>query len=522
MSFSTAVIRLAPRSLRPARLSREGISWPAAIAIALMAAGIPLWWLSLSGIALTRMTDVGLGSVLPIGTWVSIGMVTVACAAAWQSGSEPVMLTGILSTILVLFGLGVLGEPTMRFATTWQHVGIANYIATTGSVDPHIDAYFNWPGFFILSAFLSSAAGLKNIEPIARIAPLFFNAMYLIPLVAIGRSLFVDRRVIWLGVWLFFVNNWIGQDYYSPQGLGFFMYLVVIALLLRWFKGTPPTAFATGKRLAGFAFPLRLPHTLTRNRTLIADVRSMPSQRVVLIVAIIVITTAVAASHQFTPFAMTSATAALVLVGWSRLRTLPLGIVMITLLWAAYMAATYLSGHLHSLVSEVGAVNSTVNANVGGRLHGSAGHELIVKLRLITTALLWAVATLGFLRRARSGHLNVALLALAISAFPLLALQSYGGEAILRIALVTMPFMAFSAACAFVPGDSEAAVSELPGRAWHVSASCWSRCSPSIDTATSGWTTSRRMSSQACRRYTAWRPPDPISTPPTTLCPGDI
>lgn len=459
MSVSSAVVGLAPSSARGIQLSRKAVGWPTAIAIALMGGGIVLWSLSLSAIALSQMTDLGLGSVLPLGTWISIVLVTGGCAVAWRCGSETLMVTGILSTILVLFGLGVLGEPTMRFATTWQHVGIASYIATHGSVNPNIDAYFNWPGFFSLSAFISTEAGLKNIEPIARAAPLFFNAMYFIPLVSIGRSLFADRRVIWLGVWLFFVNNWIGQDYYSPQGLGFFMYLVVMAVLLRWFKGSPRSAFATGTWSSRLGPVSRLPRILGRRATFIADAPSTPSQRVLLIVAIVVITTAIVASHQFTPFALISSTAALTVIGWCRLRTLPLGILLITLLWAAYMAVTYLSGHLHALTSDVGALNATLNANVGGRLHGSVGHEYVVKLRLAATALLWVVAALGFLRRARGGQLNIALLVLAVSAFPLLVLQSYGGEALLRIALVSMPFMAFSAACLFVPAADDVPMS---------------------------------------------------------------
>ncbi len=462
MSSSSAVVRLPSGSQRAIRLSRSAIGWPSAIAVVLMAVGVVIWWLSLSDIALGQMTDLGLASVLPAGTWVSFGLITVGFGLAWWFGSDTLIVAGILATILALFGLGVLGEPTMRFATTWQHVGIADFIATHGYVNPNIDAYFNWPGFFITSAFLSKVAGLRNIEPIARAAPLFFNAMYLIPLVSIGRSLFTDRRVIWLGVWLFFVNNWIGQDYYSPQGFGFFMSLVVIAVILRWFKWTPRTTDTVGRwssRL-GMATLASLPRRLSQKAAIVADAPSTGSQRVLLIVAIIMITTTVAASHQFSPFAMVAGTAALSVIGWCRLRTLPLGILLITLTWVMYMSVIYLSGHLHSLTASLGAITSTVNSNVGGHVNGSPGHQLIVKMRLFTTALLWIVAALGFLRRARAGQLSLGLLALAISPFPLLVLQSYGGEVLLRIALFSMPFMALSAASLFVPVGNEVRIAK--------------------------------------------------------------
>ena len=462
MSSTSAVLRVPSSSQRDVRLSRSAIGWPTAIAAALMVVGVVIWWLSLSHIALGQMTDLGLGSVLPAGTWISFGLITAGFGLAWWFGSDALIAAGILATILALFGLGVLGEPTMRFSNAWQHVGIADFIATHGYVNPNIDAYFNWPGFFIMSAFLSKVAGLKNIEPIARAAPLFLNVMYLIPLVSIGRSLFVDRRVAWLGVWLFFVNNWIGQDYYSPQGLGFFLYLTVMAVVLRWFKWTrrPPDALATRSPRRGTRTLLRLFGRVSGKAALVADAPSTGSQRVILILAIVIIATSVAASHQFSPFAMVASTFALIIIGWCSIRTLPLGILLITMLWTVYMAVIYLTGHLHSLTESVGAIGSTVNQNVGGRVAGSPGHQLIIRMRLFTTALVWVVAALGFLKRARTGHMSLGLLFLAGSPFPLLALQSYGGEAVLRITLFSMPFMALSAACLFVPAGSERPISK--------------------------------------------------------------
>ena len=436
-------VRLAPNPTRELSLTRSNVSAWTVLVGALLTVGIAAWSLSLSSIPLDRMDDLGIGPVLPPGIWVGIALVTVGFAVAWWRGSEPQMALGVLATILVLHGIGVLGEPTMRFATAWQHVGIADYIATHGAVDPNIDAYFNWPGFFALSGFVSSAMGLENIEPVARFAPLFLNVMYLMPLVVIGRALFDDRRLVWLGIWLFYAYNWIGQDYFSPQGLAFFLYLVVLAVVLRWFKGFSHSGPNGRARRWG---------RLTRQLKVVPDTPSTAGQRVLLVGVIAVLVAAIVASHQLTPFALVTATVALALVGWDRLRTLPVAVLLMTLLWAAYMAITYLTGHIHELASDVGAVNSTVSTSVGGRIKGSDGHQTIVQVRLVTMATLWAVALLSFLRSARRGELAPGLLALAVAPFPLLALQSYGGEVVLRIALFSMPFMAFAGAALFVPG----------------------------------------------------------------------
>ena len=292
--------------------------------------------------------------------------------------------------------------------------------------------------------FLSDVAGLENAEPIARYAPLFYNVMYLVPLLVIGRALFDDTRLMWLGIWLFFVNNWIGQDYYSPQGLGLFMYLVVLAVLLRWFKGAPP-AVGPGQRW------WRLREWLAAAATRIADAPSRPAQRVVLIAAIVLVMAAVVGSHQLTPFAMVAAVTALVLIEWCGLRTLPVALLLIALLWTSYLATTYLDGHLSTLAQDVGDVDASLDRNVAGRLRGSEGHELVVRLRVAAAALLWLAAGLGFLRSARWGNARPAVAVLAVAPIPLLALQSYGGEVVLRIALFALPFIAFLAASLFVP-----------------------------------------------------------------------
>jgi hypothetical protein len=406
-----------------------------------------VWFVSLSSIRLDEMTDVGIASVLPATTWIGMGLVTAGFAVAWRMASVPLMAAGVLATILVLHGLGVLAEPTMRFATAWQHVGIADFIAQHGEVDPNIDAYFNWPGFFILSAFLSSTMGLDNIEPVARAAPIFYNVLYLLPIVAIGRALLVDRRMVWLGVWLFYAFSWVGQDYYSPQGLAFFLYLVVLAVMLQWFKGIPRTG--------------RLRDRVAGRAAFVVDRPATTSQRALLIAGIAIVALAIVGSHQLTPFALVTTTAVLAFVGWDRMRLMPVAFLLMTLAWASYLAVTYLAGHFDEVTGSVGALNSTVSVGVGGRLKGSAGHEFVVHLRLVTMVVLWGLALFGFARRAWRGELSLGLFALALAPFLLVTMQSYGGEVLLRIALFSLPFMAFSIGLLFARSDGSSAMSPL-------------------------------------------------------------
>ena len=109
----------------------------------------------------------------------------------------------------------------------------------------YMNAYHNWPGFFALGALLTEVAGFNSALSFASWAPLFFNLIDLGALLLILRACTTDRRLIWLSVWFFYLTNWVGQDYFSPQGLNFFFYLVIMAILLQWFKMEPTADGAT-------------------------------------------------------------------------------------------------------------------------------------------------------------------------------------------------------------------------------------------------------------------------------------
>src|SRR5204863_379717 len=89
---------------------------------------------------------------------------------------------------------------------------------------------------------------VTDLTGIASWAPVFFNLLDLAAAVFVFSALTRDRRVIWLGSWLFLIANWVGQDYFSPQAFAFFLYLVVIGCTLRWLG---PARTAGGVRSTG-------------------------------------------------------------------------------------------------------------------------------------------------------------------------------------------------------------------------------------------------------------------------------
>lgn len=390
--------------------ARAAAHWPAA----LTAVGTLLWIFVLARVRGDRVGDLGLVSALPASGFLALVLVCIGCVAALvrRETSQGGRLGHMLAFIVVLYGAPHLVAEVPSFNVTWRHAGVSTYISDHGSVDPRINAYFNWPGFFALQALAVELAGLESALGLARWTVLVFNLLYLPPLLLIGRSASDDPRFPWLVAGIFYLGNWVYQDYQSPQGLMFVLYLSVVAILLVWLPGREEGAMT-------------------------------PRTRAALVVVCFVAVLTVVISHQLTPFAVLASVTALVVLRRTSFRALPAIVVVLTLAWVVFAAGTYLNGHIDALKEQVGQVGATVSSSVGSRVSGSSDHVLVTRLRLASAAAVWLLALLAGLRllRRRSTRF-VPHMALAAVPFLLVMLQAYGGEIVLRVYFFSLPFAA--------------------------------------------------------------------------------
>ncbi len=396
-----------------------------ALPIAAVVLSVALWVWGALAVDMAGLNDLGLVSVLTPAMLVAPALLTASFVYSLSRTTTPSAVLGLHVTaiVIMLYGVTALVETVPSRNVVWRHVGVVDTILRTHAADPYIDAYFNWPGFFMLVAFATQAAGLTSALPLAPLAPLVFMLTFLGPMLVMLRAVTNDRRVVWLAVWLFCVTNWVGQDYLAPQAFAYLCYLTVLAILVRWFHPSQDRVWtaALGAKRAG------------------------------LMAVLLAVFAATVASHQLTPFAIMAAVTGLVVCRQCTARTLPVVMAVITVAWLQYMATTYLSGHLSGLLEQVGQLGGTVSTNVGERLQGSPQHLSIVRLRLVFTASVWLLAGLGLLRRWVRGHRDYALMALSVAPFALVPLQSYGGEMLLRVYLFGLPFVSFFAASALLP-----------------------------------------------------------------------
>jgi hypothetical protein len=434
----------------PAAPSRRGGGLSTGQMALMTFAALVMGVLALLRVDSSALGDLGLVSVVGPVYFVAVALILVSFgfALCQRPLRRPLLAFQLIGLIALLDGLGPLVEPHASFATSWLHAGFAQYIAQHGATIPTLDARFSWPGFFALAAFLSKAAGLHSPVVFLRWAPLAFNLIYLPPLYAIFRAVTRNERAWWMGLGFFYLASWVGQDYFSPQAFNFFLFLVFLAVALRWFRPPMPDP-GKGNRWERF-LGVWMARLGGRGEERIGA-RSTPIQRGALIAILALIFLAMTVSHQLTPFLLLGGLIALLIFGRTTLRGFPVILAVTMVAWISLGAIAFWSGHLNLIVGDVGHLGANVSTSLTGRIQGSPGRLSVLGIRIALAGVIAVIALVGAIRRRQLGYGDWSLLLLAFAPFPVLAVQSYGGEALLRAYLFAMPFVALLAAMAFMP-----------------------------------------------------------------------
>ncbi len=421
----------------------------------LAAAGFVLFFGSLRHVQLGRMDGLGLLSVLPHRALAGVTLLALAFVFGLTLRKvHPVLLgAALVGLVICLDGVTSFIEPAARFATSYQIAGYVQYISATGKAAPDLAAYFSWPGFFALISFIRGAAGMHSVLELMRFWPMLIDLLTLPPFFLLMRNLRISWRAKWLAGFLLVVGNWVGQDYFSPQSLNYVLYLTFLAILVNWFTD-PRLSRGAQERPGG----LNRVHRFVFGRLEPGEVGPRPAstgQRVFLLAVLIGILLVSVMSHQLTPFYMTGACLALVLIRRCQLSGLWILCAVLVATWLSFAAVDYWSGHLSNIFGGVGNLGGNLTSSVGGRLAGStATHLLTLHARVGVAGVIVALAVLGLLRRRFRGFDDRLLIALFILPMLTVGLQSYGGEIALRIYLFLLPPACVLAACFFFPNPA--------------------------------------------------------------------
>jgi hypothetical protein len=179
-------------------------------------------------------TDLGLLSKLPVTFWIGLSFLGVLLYVSRKSERRTIIVVVLIS--FFLFGIPVLIRENKA-----EGLAISYWLSSKGAhlmSEVHLDFstidpwdYYNWPGFFFISAFLSSSTGLP-VTVFADYFPLLTIALLGIFTYSILRvrlnALYSSLGALWV-----VGSLWTGQHYFSPQGTAYVMYFAIFLLLAK-------------------------------------------------------------------------------------------------------------------------------------------------------------------------------------------------------------------------------------------------------------------------------------------------
>lgn len=383
------------------------------------------WFAAVGRVDPRALSDIGLVSAVhPVGF---LALVALALGFTLTLRRRPfpegLAAAHVGALVTILFATPAIAYPTVRYAWSWKHMGIIDYIGRHGSVDPGIDVlpiYHNWPGFFAANDMLRAWLGADTVVTIARWSPFVLTLVTVGAVCLLAATFTTDRRAVWLTAWLFVLGDWVGQEYFSPQSLAYLLYVVVIALALR----------------------------ISRARgAVVTSTRHAPAA----LAALLVLVGAVSISHQITPAMLCAALLGLALTRRARLLGVSLVALVLTLLWAMWGAADFVAVNVKMILEGFGSPMANAEGNLVDTSAVSDGQALVTTAGRLVVVALAALALCGVIRTWRRDR-AACLTLVVVGAAPLaiLASNEFGGEILFRVYLFALPVAAWFGAQALL------------------------------------------------------------------------
>lgn len=368
--------------------------WGARLPVVLAALGVIAWAVSLPMLRSAPYSEYGLldsrgGPVL-----IAAGALLVASfLTALRAGRLALCFVAILLLILALRGTVALITEMPIYGWTYKHIGVAEYLQTYRMLPPKADIYGQWPALFSLSAWFSSVAGIGLVSIASVFAPMV-HVLLALCVIALSRVLGYSRRSALAAAMVAEMLNWVGQDYYSPQALALVLALAVLVVLLC--SRRLPRAAVLGAFLFACLVPL----------------------------------------HQLTPYWLLLVMGALVVTR----RIKPWWILVVCgALLAAYLWPRMSTVAPYGLLSGLNPFeNAQSNIAVSG---GDSKFFTSAACRLVSGSAFVAAGLSAIVLWRRKSPVWPPI-AMAASAVVMLAGVSYGGEAIFRVFLYSVPGLA--------------------------------------------------------------------------------
>lgn len=404
------------------RDSVPALSRPAAIVAALTALGMLLIWRGCRSGVLADRAGL-LGVVYP---WWYLGVALLIAAFAYALANRTMLAAPVLAGAVVIVFSQAVAYRTPNVMPAARHIGVMEYLISRHQLDPSLDIYQAWSGFFAQQAWSVVAARIADPFTVATWWPVL-GTLTVVVGVRVLAGKFLDPHRAWVAAGIFALGNSLAINYFSPQAVVLGPVFAVIALLIG--SSDDSRAIRLGRYSAVAAFSVMI-----------------------------------AVTHQISPYMATLAILALILTRVIRPWWTFLLVLAPALAWAL-LNRNQVGGYLNP-----GAIANFFQ-NVAPPEHPTAAIPLALITQLtylipaIALVALTMVAAWALFRQRDRRAIAIALA--GVSPAGLAVATDYGQEGIFRMALFALPWIAILAASSTPPSRLR-----LDTRHWAIS-SAW-------------------------------------------------
>jgi hypothetical protein len=405
------------------------------ISAVLTATSWALWAFTLIAIKTSGLHfgDYGLGGSLPLSFYAACAALSVAFILnlsfphvdRWRSG---LFVCQIALLIAFLFVTPALIEPFPRFRTTYKVVGLTSLLIGTGALNPAASALFNWPSAwaFFSAVFQVALPSPEALSTFVKYYAPFMEAAYGITLYVLYRP-FLSKKQTYLALFLFYVLNYVGQDYLSPQSVAYLLFLAFLALIFIFIIRPSSRAI----RYPPAAISLLLFVTFLS----LVVTHFLTSLALLLFFIIFAVSSRIIAKVRLDRFAVPY------VVGFAG--------------WMLFGSAAYFNYMLNRQkavpISE--SISQGLQPGVTGGVFasykavGSVVHTFISNVGIVWAVAVACVVSVWFIYRYASSRkldkTEATYLALIVGTMPILLLPGYGGELLFRGFLLVLPALVY-------------------------------------------------------------------------------
>lgn len=338
------------------------------LSIWLTIVSIPLWLLSIFETKLV-IGFYGILFSLSVFFFLALALVVAGFLILCFSRQKTYILPLQLILIITFLWLTpfLIGASEMVAWHGFTFFGFVDYILRQGQLAPQILWYHQWPGNWIGYTEVINIFGISNFGEFINTLPIIWQFLYFLPLFVFLRNTIGKDNLnyCWIGMLIFYLGNWLGLSYIGPQSLAYFLFLVFLALLTRRWNETA-------------------------------------AQNIMLSLIMLCLTVV----HPEMSLVAFSVLIALYVTKRIKSKLLVFTSAFFYVSWMIYSASLYLQSNLVVFITEAFRFDIFLNVGLVNRVVGSASHEAVVYIRILTTVVFVFIAFLGFItsRKTNKSH----------------------------------------------------------------------------------------------------------------------